>query len=838
MNDFYIKNINILNFRGYTGKTKYKFIDEEGNPYNIILLSGPNGYGKTTLLDSIEWCLTGNVKRVINDYNDRCSVKAEKTASSSKGLIRNINATNNDVIVQIEMIYKKQDVKIYRRFNGDNEIDAFEPGLTEFEIECSDNIVNDVKEILKYIKVDFNFNNICSYDKNIELYKKGRTDIYDFFESCYSEFYEAKKIIDNLVVFKGKLVDEKENKVTKLEEITEKRNSKQALLKTVNGIDNVKIREYPEIKVFDGEIHLDDSIIHNEKDDIEKKLNKQLNILTDIFNKKIIDNLKDVREKELWILELDQIIELGEVYKDKEEILNKVKNINFSVLNVEYKNIQLFKTNIIRNKNDDKFMKYLSSILSNIESEIKYIPKDKLEIINNNYKLIKKNLEILKVLAEEKQKYDSNSDIVRVMRYLVDNEQVYRLYGEKNDKCPLCGKDEFDKSEISFVAKHFLGKKDKERQEIIQKIKKYNDENKIYIDKIKEILQSSLDEKEKALEELIECKESLKELYRLARRFKFDVGELDINKISNKKTEIQKKEHILAMAEAKEAYVLELIKESKMPYLIRYNKEIEEYEDNDSDVKVILINNIISQLEKNINDVTNEVINDKYREIKLETIKDKLDITKDVISFKKSNSISMEISELNKKIQVYTKEIQSINNKVEKVTELIKIISKEKTESEKRENERIAKPLNDIYKKITRNTNIKEINLKKGTARNKSTLDVIDIGGNDTPFGNIMSTGQVSTLAIAMYLSKALLNRNSSFKLYLMDDPIQTMDDLNILSLIDLLRFQFMENEKNRFMNQLFISTCDEDLENLIYHKMSSFDIPIINENFMNRMLS
>ena len=101
-----------------------------------------------------------------------------------------------------------------------------------------------------------------------------------------------------------------------------------------------------------------------------------------------------------------------------------------------------------------------------------------------------------------------------------------------------------------------------------------------------------------------------------------------------------------------------------------------------------------------------------------------------------------------------------------------------------------------------------------------------------------MSTGQVSTLAIAMYLSKALLNRNSSFKLYLMDDPIQTMDDLNILSLIDLLRFQFMENEKNRFMNQLFISTCDEDLENLIYHKMSSFDIPIINENFMNRMLS
>ena len=182
--------------------------------------------------------------------------------------------------------------------------------------------------------------------------------------------------------------------------------------------------------------------------------------------------------------------------------------------------------------------------------------------------------------------------------------------------------------------------------------------------------------------------------------------------------------------------------------------------------------------------------------------------------------------------------MENINDKIRKVTDLIKLINQQKTESEKKENERISKPLNDIYKKITRNTNIKEINLKKDNAKNKSSLEIKDIEGNDTPFGNIMSTGQVSTLAISMYLAKALLNKNSSFKVYLMDDPIQTMDDLNILSLIDLLRFQFMENEEDRIINQLFISTCDEDLENLIYHKMSSFNIPIINENFMKRMLS
>ncbi|MCS4465431.1 AAA family ATPase [Clostridium botulinum] len=38
-------------------------------------MSGPNGYGKTTLMDSIEWCLTGTIKRVYDDYMKRCSQK-------------------------------------------------------------------------------------------------------------------------------------------------------------------------------------------------------------------------------------------------------------------------------------------------------------------------------------------------------------------------------------------------------------------------------------------------------------------------------------------------------------------------------------------------------------------------------------------------------------------------------------------------------------------------------------------------------------------------------------------------------------------------------------------
>ena len=53
----YIKDIELNNFRIYKGKNKISLLPSEDK--NIILISGKNGFGKTTFLMSLVWCLYG-----------------------------------------------------------------------------------------------------------------------------------------------------------------------------------------------------------------------------------------------------------------------------------------------------------------------------------------------------------------------------------------------------------------------------------------------------------------------------------------------------------------------------------------------------------------------------------------------------------------------------------------------------------------------------------------------------------------------------------------------------------------------------------------------------------
>ena len=70
-----IHSIEADNFKLFT--TNFHKIQDITNA-EMILFNGPNGYGKTSVFDIIEFCLTGEIKR-ISDYSDKLAIaKNEK----------------------------------------------------------------------------------------------------------------------------------------------------------------------------------------------------------------------------------------------------------------------------------------------------------------------------------------------------------------------------------------------------------------------------------------------------------------------------------------------------------------------------------------------------------------------------------------------------------------------------------------------------------------------------------------------------------------------------------------------------------------------------------------
>ena len=79
-----------------------------------------------------------------------------------------------------------------------------------------------------------------------------------------------------------------------------------------------------------------------------------------------------------------------------------------------------------------------------------------------------------------------------------------------------------------------------------------------------------------------------------------------------------------------------------------------------------------------------------------------------------------------------------------------------------------------------------------------------------------MSSGQLSALVISFTL--ALNKKYSQNKIVLIDDPVQTMDELNIYGFIDLLRNEFSNN-------QIIMSTHEDMMSAFMRYKFKNYNL-------------
>jgi exonuclease SbcC len=130
--------------------------------------------------------------------------------------------------------------------------------------------------------------------------------------------------------------------------------------------------------------------------------------------------------------------------------------------------------------------------------------------------------------------------------------------------------------------------------------------------------------------------------------------------------------------------------------------------------------------------------------------------------------------------------------------------------------------INKIYSKIDPHPEYKNVRFESTFKEGKGYLDVFveDNESNLISPSLYYSSAQLNALSLSIFLAKALHvkdNSDNSIDCIFIDDPIQSMDSINILATIDLFRSLVVNHNK-----QIILSTHDKNFHELLKKKIPS----------------
>lgn len=866
MGKFIIHKVHILNFRGYIEKSFDLFPnkDEKDSENGIILISGPNGYGKTTLLDSIEWCLSGTVRRLENEY----LLRRETSKSLQMGLIKNNFSKKSDsVTVKVEASFNGKSVDLIRTFNDTTEKNAFNIDLTDFkfiidEKEYKGTTIDDLftLELGEEVKVSKYFydRHICTFDKNLKLYNNSREDFYKSFSLFFGGTEEIESILDNLngtsekkgkttissnglvEELNNKLISERENVTTLEKALTEDRNNYGELKKNIALTINLdsEIKKYPNELYLSGEKDAEYYFYH--QDDIAKKyaLIKGQRENYEHLQKVLLAQSIAIHIKP----ELDRCIANEELSNFRQKIVIPYEKNRES--------IQLIQRNDLMQSKEKK---------SSLESEVLKIRQLSefnneslifIEQLQNRYQIDQR---IVKLIFQMKEKlslkntylsqikgFETNDRSTEALRVLVDHITGFdQMRQNRHDKCPLCGSMELfadQQIELAAEARRLLGTVDEARASLANSLKTVEEELQQQLIDAKDIIQTVLADLLTKVDTVVKTYSEMELFILDLKKNSLSIADLTFEKIK----EIE--ETLIERSEKNEAITFDQKLLDNIHYIYSFfpKRTKEKYWDIYEDITLLQRIEIYKEfIELNrtyLEDFlkTNEILY-PVSEINNEKVILKLSILRKVENELKNDELlkatEKRIKELEEKYLKINNELNVKERKLIKLKEIQRGLKEIRNEWDKRVIDQVNEPMQRIFKRLSRHTNIESINLlSEGITTQKTNVTVTVDGGKEMYVPNVLSAGQLSMVSLSMFLTVAMGQKQNPFRCYFLDDPIQSMDDLNVLSFVDLLRVE--QNDNERFFDQLFITTCNEDLEKLIAHKMKTFGVNLCHLQF------
>ncbi|NUH86249.1 AAA family ATPase [Bacillus firmus] len=783
MSKYIISRIFLKNFKSIDEAV----IELEGE--NLNVLDGPNGFGKTTIYDAIQLLLTGTVRRIESNkivtstrgFDDHLFSKNQKLQTTIRVEFIDRLDEDNKLILQRELAppsdlsgsqKKPQNFSEFKVSMLDSFEDEDDSDKNKKEIADSD--LNELLGV-QDLREKFNLYHYIEQEESTYLFKQNEKErmkvISKLFniedETNQKEFIETVR--KKLISYKGTLTKELE----KLESQLKK-----------EGQTDIKEFQYKPL------------ISENQLNNV-------------IWDREIIQPI-DSELKEKYLEELDTIRNLV-LYKEdfKRELGNER-------LDRIIQNEEKLKATIV--------LGHFHETLDKLEKQ--YQSQEKLKVIHNLLKtkdIIHKNIDWIFLDGNLELPFEIDNVIDRInliKNYMANSNAIssivtqmiqtrsnlemdFRKFLENNPEaenyCPLCGdtKDSFEEliDQINRKSMELKGSLDSSAQKLTEELEKLYED---YLNILTQAIEISLNASpidESFINQLKKYKNVVTDMNKALEWF--NENGVNINSYINKNV------HLVEDLNQK----VQLLKEE----LQNKKEQVGEFcRDNMKLLKDIFN----SRLNRN---------SDLLNKINLDSIQQKKDyieyqfILQSSVTFQKAKSLRKRQEKLESVLKSINRIIGIYNEKINK--HRAKMISD------------IEIPFYIYSGKIIQNHQrgigvfIKEEREMSETGEVQLKLiNFVPPVPTDHDIVHSFSSGQLSSTVIAFTLALNKVYGNSGIMTLLIDDPVQTMDEMNMASFVELLRNDFSDR-------QLILSTHEDDISLYIRYKFLKYGLSVGNIN-------
>lgn len=753
-----LRKVELQNFKLY----KNRFFDFENQ--SLVVFDGPNGFGKSSFFDAIELLITGSIRRYrslnINDNRER---RVENPFYYEKG-------DGSPIVIKALLLIGDEEICIARKNENVNNPVVNFSDYRLYKLESFDDEFTDENEI---------------EESELEAY----------FGSNYKSDFEFIHYVEQEDTFH--FIKQKKEK--------EKKSSLDYLFNTGD---------------FEQKIEAFQSVL-NRLSSFEAQFNENKKVIEE-ENKIINEQLKPNEE-----VQYEQLFEEKRFIWDSEEI--DFKSTNYAeIINEETGVLNRLETFA---KNKDLFIKYLKNIriqklitspdLSLFYNYYMFLSEyDNLSVqrnIRNDYIELKKSLEQFEIdlVGQDEYSLTDNFKSKYLDQELIEEYQeklnlikeassnsttIQKIYSRINDTRENLDKhlkqlreNQYEHSECLFCGYDWKS---------VEDLDKAINQEKLELEKINKNLENDLSKKVKEFIDFVqnsffpEIDKQIEEFMYVPNYFKDDFFKPN----AIKQIDIIRKE----------------FDDLSIDYSDQLSNEIKANTDQEFDVFKELVEKSKVDLGEFQGEVYEDLYNDyfnsslsEYETFEVDSIRNK----RLYVEWKHSVHLNEKVSENIKKIGVLNERITKIEEPSKNLKKIINNLQKSLDEY-KAELVKDVELLFHVYSgRVMQDFHMglglflldKGDKIKFVTAPNKSF---------DAVFS--MSTGQLSSLILAFTL--ALNKKYSKSKLLFIDDPVQSMDDINTAGFIDVLRNDFKDR-------QVFVSTHEEMMSSFIRYKYKMFNL-------------